>query len=115
MFRTFFTVVGHGAFPIDMLRYDRCCPQEQVDVNAIGDSLDPDARSDHRRCTICKTPLRDHRADSFDHAPKREDVPFVVKLVSYHANKSDPFTRARWMSFGWDVVTTPTWRTEKAT
>jgi hypothetical protein len=27
-----FTVEGRGHFPIDMLRYDRCCPYEQEDV-----------------------------------------------------------------------------------
>jgi hypothetical protein len=28
-----FTVEGQGAFPNDMLRYDRCCPCEQEDVH----------------------------------------------------------------------------------
>lgn len=30
-----FTVAGVGAFPLDMLRYDRCFPQTQVDVAAM--------------------------------------------------------------------------------
>lgn len=28
-----FTVEGSGAFPTDMLRYDRCCPHRQEDVH----------------------------------------------------------------------------------
>ena len=28
-----FVVEGSGAFPVDMLRYDRCCPYEQEDVS----------------------------------------------------------------------------------
>jgi len=26
-----FTVEGSGRFPLDMLRYDRCCPEDQSD------------------------------------------------------------------------------------
>jgi hypothetical protein len=28
-----FTVEGRGEFPLDMLRYDRCCPDCQEDVH----------------------------------------------------------------------------------
>ena len=28
-----FVVEGSGKFPLDMLRYDRCCPFQQEDVN----------------------------------------------------------------------------------
>lgn len=29
------TVVGEGAFPLDMLRYDQCWPAQQGDADAI--------------------------------------------------------------------------------
>ena len=35
MYRTDFTVRGSGEFPIDMLRYDQCCPRDTSDVDAI--------------------------------------------------------------------------------
>ena len=28
-----FVVEGQGEFPVDMLRYDRCCPYQQEDVS----------------------------------------------------------------------------------
>jgi hypothetical protein len=28
-----FVVEGTGSFPVDMLRYDRCCPYEQEDTD----------------------------------------------------------------------------------
>jgi hypothetical protein len=31
----FFTVTGQGAFPLDMLRYDRCWPYDGQDVQNI--------------------------------------------------------------------------------
>ena len=30
-----FVVEGSGAFPMDMLRYDHCCPYQQEDVHWI--------------------------------------------------------------------------------
>jgi len=35
-----FTVEGRGAFPTDMLRYDRCCPYAQEDVSWM-EGLEP--------------------------------------------------------------------------
>ena len=29
------TIKGHGAFPLDMLRYDSCSPERQQDVTAM--------------------------------------------------------------------------------
>ena len=29
------TVTGNGTFPVDMLRYDRCCPATEKDSHAI--------------------------------------------------------------------------------
>lgn len=36
-----FVVEGAGRFPVDMLRYDRCCPKGQGDVIGafVGDNL----------------------------------------------------------------------------
>lgn len=34
-----FTVRGRGEFPIDMLRYDQCCPKSQDDVRTMVDRL----------------------------------------------------------------------------
>jgi hypothetical protein len=39
-----FAVEGTGAFPIDMLRYDRCLPNDEIDSMLIIESMqfDPD-------------------------------------------------------------------------
>ena len=34
-----FTVKGRGRFPVDMLRYDRACPQTSADSRKIEDSV----------------------------------------------------------------------------
>jgi hypothetical protein len=31
-----FAVVGKGTFPLDMLRYDKCCPATEPDTYTIG-------------------------------------------------------------------------------
>lgn len=33
---TVFVVEGGGDFPMDMLRYDRCCPYQEADSATIG-------------------------------------------------------------------------------
>jgi len=48
-----FTVNGRGAFPLDMLRYDRAYPADGAAVDAISIALgDPDA------CNIRRVTLR---------------------------------------------------------
>jgi hypothetical protein len=65
------TFKGSGAFPLDMLRYDRCWPRNSDQI--------PDMALQHfsRRFLETRT----------------------VTVSSYQ-----PFTIARWRSFGWDVV-----------
>lgn len=43
-----FTVEGAFQFPIDMLRYDCCYPQQQVDVSSIEDSYDTSEHKIHK-------------------------------------------------------------------
>lgn len=76
--RTFFTVIGSGAFPADMLRYDECYPNSGRDVEAIMmDCVDKSSQVTRRK----------------------------VQLVSHR--RTSP-TEARWRSFGWDVIKTET-------
>lgn len=35
IYRTVLTVEGSGEFPVDMLRYDRCCPDTGGDVMGV--------------------------------------------------------------------------------
>lgn len=63
-------VPARRTFPLDMLRYDRCCPDRQDDVSALEDVL---ARSE-----------------------KEE----TVRVVRISPNKANPWTEARWQSFG---------------
>ena len=39
MWRHNFVVVGHGRFPIDMLRYDQCFPSSEYDSGQIAESV----------------------------------------------------------------------------
>lgn len=50
-----FTVEGRGAFPIDMLRFDGCCPDSQIDVG----NMDWQSGPQTRRVSLCRfTPNR---------------------------------------------------------
>lgn len=35
VYRTILVVEGSGSFPIDMLRYDACCPDKEEDSDAL--------------------------------------------------------------------------------
>ncbi len=78
----YFTVRGRGEFPLDMLRYDSCWPQQSVDADKISptyDTLSSESREDLGR--------RD------------------VFLCKHTRLKTEPVaTTGRWHSFGWDVV-----------
>lgn len=79
MYRTRFivqptTTTGYSRFPLDMLRYDQCCPATQEAVEVIS-----------------KTPH-----------PSRPFAP--VELVAYHLDKINKLTDARWRSFGWMIL-----------
>lgn len=78
LYVTYLTVSGHGDFPIDMLRYDRCVPRTQIDVENI-----------QRRTVMLDG--------------KRVDEPRLVNLVRYCVSDT-PAEAGRWQSFGWKVV-----------
>ncbi len=59
-------------FPIDMLRYESCYPKRQEDARAIEQSVDS-----------CSNPK-----------------PTTVIVVKHTDSKRDPWTPARWESFG---------------
>lgn len=69
-----FWVAGRGAFPVDMLRYDRCTPRTQDDSNEITRSFQ---RSNYRESLVLNT----------------------VALTG----PKEP-TGERWASFGWSVT-----------
>jgi hypothetical protein len=47
-----FRVYGNTSFPVDMLRYDSCVPDDESDSRAIEDSLDPEAGNRQRQCFV---------------------------------------------------------------
>ena len=69
-----FNVSGRGAFPYDMLRYDRCWPAQEVESSKLG---------------------------SWPRSASQE--PLVIKLKRYVTSKSQQPTFGRWSSFGWIV------------
>ena len=72
------TVEVNGAFPVDMLRYDRCYPASEEDAKAIAQSLAGTEREPYRVTVKALSPSREH------------------------------WTKARWRSFGAVVVKTVT-------
>lgn len=77
LYRTSFSVSGFGAFPVDMLRYERAWPATESDVAAIETSLE--------------------LADA--------DDPFTVRLTKYHRDPAPRLAEERWVSkFRWKVV-----------
>lgn len=77
MYRTHFSVraTSPSRFPLDMLRYDQCCPATGDAINAISNSL-----------------------------PRPALVGVEVELIAYHSGKVANLTNARWQSFGWTIV-----------
>jgi hypothetical protein len=71
-----FKVTGHYPFPIDMLRYDRCTPDCEVDS---------------------------YKIISVSDAIARREGPVTITLRSHSESPGVP-TIGRWRSFGWDVT-----------
>ena len=70
-----FAVKGVGSFPVDMLRYDCCFPDDQDSAAKIMNSM------------------------SHSFSPKRDGK---IYLAAYHPKGWQP-TTARWSSFLWEV------------
>lgn len=71
-----YQVTGNSRFPIDMLRYDRACPQREEDSSKI------DASFYYNTIT----------------------EPVTVGVQSYCVTKNEMPRIGRWKSFGWDVI-----------
>lgn len=69
-----FTVKGRGAFPIDMLRYDRCTPASETDSFVIRRSYESGGRE------------------------------FSVRIQRDGVGRSWKPCVERWRSFNWEVV-----------
>ena len=78
----FFTVRGRTPFPVDMLRYDSCYPNDTASASDIEASLNPDLSA----ATLAG----------------RSDRQFIVNLSAAHLPLG-PADR-RWASFGWHVT-----------
>lgn len=76
------TVQGRGGFPIDMLRYDHCHPDSEMDSGTI--------------------------AVSFGRYSNTYNETFTVKVRRIVENKSSYPTEGRWNSFGWKVLNVET-------
>lgn len=77
MFYQTFKVVGHGEFPMDMLRYDSCFPQSEQDSGKILGTTWANRENNDR---------------------------VEVGIARYVPYKGTEVTRARWESFGWTVI-----------
>lgn len=85
------TVTGTGPFPIDMLRYDGCYPNSETrDSSAIASSLG-------------YALTRGDFDPAHPNQPKVRSIE-VVKFVHGRDQAREPFTIARWASFGWKVT-----------
>jgi len=71
-------VEGSSYFPLDMLRYDHCYPEGDLDVTKVG--------------------LADRA--NFKVEPRR----FVVHVARVVSNKNETWTIGRWKSFGWTCI-----------
>lgn len=71
-----FEVQGRYPFPVDMLRYDRCCPLGSDDAQAIYSSI----------------------------ADQGTKETFTIRLRAYAASGFTEPSAERWTSFGWSVV-----------
>jgi hypothetical protein len=76
MWETVFVVNATAQrFPLDMLRYDRCTPYQQQDVDEVWE-------------LVAMRPVKGKR--------------YSIKLVAKHGKGWTP-TEGRWESFGWQV------------
>ena len=74
LFKQTFTVTGSYPFPMDMLLYDRACPDTQADSGFISGSIEHPYDKEH-----------------------------VVNILRYVTEKTNLPTVERWKSFGWIV------------
>ena len=72
-----FTVRGSGAFPYDMLRYDRCFPASERESAGLA-------------CPY--------------HGPESSKRDVQITAVNYDGNNATAPTERRWNSFGWKVL-----------
>lgn len=70
-----FKVIGDFRFPLDMLRYDNCCPDSEVDSNVMHQTLEGAGTG----------------------------VLVAITLVSYQPERNWKPCVSRWKSFGWEV------------
>lgn len=70
LYRTDFSVTGHGPFPIDMLRYTCSWPADESEAKTVEDSLE--------------------HADYAD--------PFTIRLSRYHRDPKPNLSEDRWLS-----------------
>lgn len=77
LFRTRYTVTGHGAFPLDMLRYSTSWPNDEQDARTIEESIEHGGGNDQ----------------------------FTVRLCKYHRDANPNLCEERWESkFRWRVL-----------
>lgn len=76
------TVAGRVAFPVDMMRYDRCYPAGESESYKIAASVRHDGDAYH----------------------KEPDGTIKVVLVACSRNPIFNPTVGRWQSFGWQVL-----------
>jgi hypothetical protein len=76
------TVAGRVAFPMDMMRYDRCYPANETESYKIAAAIRHDGDAYH----------------------KEPDGSIKVELVAVSRNPRWTPTQGRWESFGWKVI-----------
>ena len=90
MFKVTFKVQGTGQFPVDMLRYDKCHPNYDRDVDGII--------------------LTRHNCDDSEdmRTPRKVELATYINTTQKHLNglieRGLVPTKGRWRSFGWEVI-----------
>ena len=81
-------VMGSGEFPLDMLRYDSCCPATEKDSGVI-------------RSTFKKVFRDNSLIFSYENSNEVNWAVFVKKVLLERRRKNESvFTVGRWVSFG---------------
>jgi len=70
-------IVGHGEFPVDMLRYDRCAPFEETDSHELAATLNPMVREPNQ--------------------------PFRIRVIRYWDTAKPAWSVSRWRAFHCEV------------
>lgn len=84
-------VEGRGEFPIDMMRYDSCCPATEMDSGIISRTfVDTSGPPSHPAHTSAPAKVR-------------------IALRAFHPVGNQPATHDRWQrGYGWEVIWTGT-------